>query len=72
MSTVVVAGGGGRVFWRGVAEELLWFINGSTDAKLLQDKKIRIWDGNSTRECVGQSQAVDSKACRFNLEGDGL
>ena len=39
-----------RVFWRGVAEELLWFIKGSTSAKELQDKKIRIWDGNSTRE----------------------
>lgn len=39
-----------RVFWRGVAEELLWFIRGSTDAKLLQEKNIRIWDGNSTRE----------------------
>lgn len=39
-----------RVFWRGVAEELLWFIRGSTDAKLLQEKNVRIWDGNSTRE----------------------
>ena len=24
-----------RVFWRGVAEELLWFISGSTNAKEL-------------------------------------
>lgn len=39
-----------RVFWRGVAEELLWFIQGSTDAKLLQEKNIKIWDGNSTRQ----------------------
>lgn len=39
-----------RVFWRGVAEELLWFVSGSTSAKELQDKNIRIWDGNSTRE----------------------
>lgn len=39
-----------RVFWRGVAEELLWFISGSTSAKLLQDKGVRIWDGNSSRE----------------------
>lgn len=39
-----------RVFWRGVAEELLWFIQGSTDAKVLQAKNIKIWDGNSTRE----------------------
>lgn len=39
-----------RVFWRGVAEELLWFVKGSTSAKELQEKNIKIWDGNSTRE----------------------
>lgn len=44
-----------RVFWRGVAEELLWFIKGSTDAKSLQDKNIRIWDSNSTREFLDAS-----------------
>ena len=38
------------VFWRGVAEELIWFVNGHTNAKLLSDKKIRIWDGNASRE----------------------
>ncbi|XP_030561706.1 thymidylate synthase [Drosophila novamexicana] len=39
-----------RVFFRGVAEELLWFIAGKTDAKILQAKKVHIWDANSTRE----------------------
>jgi len=39
-----------RVFWRGLAEELLWFIKGSTNAKDLQDKDVKIWDGNSSRE----------------------
>ena len=39
-----------RTFWRGVAEELLWFISGSTDAQLLTDKGIHIWDGNGSRE----------------------
>jgi dihydrofolate reductase / thymidylate synthase len=39
-----------RVFWRGVAEELLWFISGNTSAKTLQDKGIHIWDGNGSRE----------------------
>ena len=38
------------VFWRGVAEELLWFLSGDTSAKTLQEKKIKIWDGNSSRE----------------------
>jgi len=48
-----------RVFWRAVAEELLWFIKGSTDAKLLQAKKISIWDGNSTREFLDASGFQD-------------
>lgn len=39
-----------RVFWRGVAEELLWFISGSTNATLLAEKGIHIWDGNGSRE----------------------
>ncbi|KAK7352103.1 hypothetical protein VNO80_17520 [Phaseolus coccineus] len=39
-----------KVFWRGVVEELLWFISGSTNAKVLQEKKIHIWDGNASRE----------------------
>ena len=39
-----------RVFWRGVAEELLWFVKGSTNAKELQDRDIHIWDGNGSRE----------------------
>nr|CAD1842860.1 unnamed protein product [Ananas comosus var. bracteatus] len=39
-----------RIFWRGVVEELLWFISGSTNAKVLQDKGIYIWDGNASRD----------------------
>lgn len=39
-----------EVFWKGVVEELLWFISGCTNVKPLQEKKVRIWDGNSTRE----------------------
>lgn len=44
-----------RVFWRGVAEELLWFISGNTSAKALQDKNIHIWDGNGSREFLDKS-----------------
>lgn len=39
-----------RVFFRGVVEELLWFLRGSTDATELQKKNIHIWDGNTSRE----------------------
>jgi dihydrofolate reductase / thymidylate synthase len=37
-------------FWRGIVEELIWFVKGDTNAKHLQEKKIHIWDGNSSRE----------------------
>jgi len=39
-----------RVFWRGVMEELLWFVKGDTNAKHLSDRGIKIWDGNGSRE----------------------
>ena len=39
-----------RVFWRGVAEELLWFVSGCTNAKELNKKGIKIWDANGSRE----------------------
>jgi dihydrofolate reductase/thymidylate synthase len=39
-----------RVFWKGVAEELLWFISGSTSARALSAKGVRIWDANGSRE----------------------
>uniref|UniRef100_A0A182YIR6 Thymidylate synthase n=1 Tax=Anopheles stephensi TaxID=30069 RepID=A0A182YIR6_ANOST len=48
-----------KVFFRGVAEELLWFIKGSTNAKELQAKGIRIWDGNSTREYLDSCGFTD-------------
>ncbi|XP_020694107.1 bifunctional dihydrofolate reductase-thymidylate synthase-like isoform X1 [Dendrobium catenatum] len=53
-----------RVFWRGVVEELLWFISGSTNAKVLQARGIRIWDGNASRDYL------DSVGLAHREEGD--
>ncbi|XP_030759948.1 thymidylate synthase isoform X2 [Sitophilus oryzae] len=53
-----------RVFWRGVVEELLWFIKGSTDVQELKDKNVHIWDANSTREFL------DSIGLKDREEGD--
>jgi dihydrofolate reductase / thymidylate synthase len=39
-----------QVFWRGIVEELLWFINGSTDAEVLAAKKVMFWQANGSRE----------------------
>ena len=43
-----------RTFWRGVAEELLWFISGNTNGNELAHKGIHIWDGNGSREFLDQ------------------
>ena len=39
-----------QVAWKTCFNELIWFIRGSTDNKLLNDKNVHIWDANSTRE----------------------
>lgn len=52
-----------RVFWRGVVEELLWFISGSTDAKVLSAKGVHIWDGNTSRA------ALDARSLTSYPEG---
>eukprot|EP00978_Attheya_sp_CCMP212_P003134 scaffold6461_cov48-Attheya_sp.AAC.1 len=43
-----------RTFWRGVAEELLWFVEGNTNGNDLAAKDIHIWDGNGSREFLDQ------------------
>ena len=39
-----------KVYWKGIVHELLWFLKGSTNVKLLQDESVHIWDGNTSRE----------------------
>ena len=39
-----------KVAWRVCFEELFWFINGSTDNRLLQDKNVKIWNANASRD----------------------
>lgn len=48
-----------RVFWRGVVEELLWFLRGSTNAKELSERGVRIWDGNGSRQFLDSLGFVD-------------
>jgi len=43
-----------RVPFRIIAEELLWFINGSTDSELLNAKNVKIWNANGSREFLDQ------------------
>lgn len=53
-----------RVFTRGITEELLWFVHGSTNATLLSDKGVHIWDGNGSREYL------DKVGLGHRAEGD--
>lgn len=38
-----------KMFLRGIFEELIFFIKGETDTKILENKKINIWNGNTNR-----------------------
>jgi dihydrofolate reductase / thymidylate synthase len=39
-----------RMFWRGIVEELLFFVRGDTNSKNLDSKGVKIWNPNTTRE----------------------
>ncbi|WFD31438.1 thymidylate synthase [Malassezia sp. CBS 17886] len=53
-----------RVFFRGVLEELLWFIAGQTDAKALAARDVHIWDGN------GSAEFLAARGLGHRREGD--
>eukprot|EP00916_Digyalum_oweni_P012095 GHVL01019986.1.p1 GENE.GHVL01019986.1~~GHVL01019986.1.p1 ORF type:complete len:340 (+),score=71.81 GHVL01019986.1:24-1022(+) len=53
-----------RVFWRGVVEELIWFIKGDTNANHLTEKNIKIWEANGCR------QFLDARKLSHREEGD--
>jgi thymidylate synthase len=42
-----------------IIKELLWFLRGETDAKVLQDQSVHIWDGNSSREFLDKRGLVE-------------
>eukprot|EP01091_Cochliopodium_minus_P013594 TRINITY_DN4411_c0_g1_i1.p1 TRINITY_DN4411_c0_g1~~TRINITY_DN4411_c0_g1_i1.p1 ORF type:complete len:499 (+),score=108.65 TRINITY_DN4411_c0_g1_i1:34-1497(+) len=53
-----------RVYWKGIVEELLWFIKGQTNSKTLSEKQVHIWDGNGSREFL------DKRGLQHREEGD--
>ena len=36
-----------KMYWRGIVEELAWFLRGSTDVTELRSERVHIWDGNT-------------------------
>lgn len=53
-----------KVFFRGVFEELMFFLRGETNTKKLEEKGINIWKGNTSREFL------DSVGLKNYKEGD--
>ena len=39
-----------NMFFRGIVEELLFFLRGETNSKILEEKGVNIWKGNTNRE----------------------
>ena len=54
-----------KLAWKTCLKELLWFISGSTDNKILKQNNVKIWNENSSREFL------DSRGL-INLEEDDL
>lgn len=53
-----------KLAWKTCLKELLWFISGKTDNKILQKQGVHIWDGNTSREYL------DSNGFLERVEGD--
>ena len=53
-----------KVAFKTCLKELLWFINGYTDNKLLKEQKVKIWNANASREFL------DSRGLHNNKEDD--
>jgi thymidylate synthase len=43
-----------KMFLRGVLEEFLFFLRGDTDTSYLSDKKVKIWEGNTSKEFLNK------------------
>jgi len=50
-----------RMFFGGIVKELLFFLRGQTDANILAEQGVRIWNGNTTREFLDSRGLNDYK-----------
>jgi dihydrofolate reductase / thymidylate synthase len=48
-----------RQFLRGIFEEFMFYLSGKTDNGILQDKRIHIWDGNTSRQFLDARGLTD-------------
>ena len=53
-----------KMYFKGIFEELLWFLNGETNSKLLEEKNVNIWKGNSTKDFLEKNNlSYDEGEC---------
>ena len=48
-----------RMYFKAIFEELMLYLRGQTDNKILQEKNIHIWDGNTSREFLDKRGLYD-------------
>ena len=53
-----------KIYWKGVVNELIWFIKGDTNSKNLEREGVNIWKDNSSREYLDHIKLYN------NEEGD--
>ena len=53
-----------KTAWKTCLKELLWFISGKTDNRILKNQNVHIWDSNSSRNFL------DSRGLQDNAEDD--
>ena len=53
-----------KIFLRGIIEELIFFISGKSDTKVLEEKKVNIWKGHTSRDFL------NSRGLEYLKEGD--
>jgi thymidylate synthase len=53
-----------KIAWKSCFNELMWFVRGETDNKILQSQGVHIWDGNGSRDFL------DSRGLFHYQEGD--
>jgi len=44
-----------KMYWKGIVEELLFFLRGDTNSKILEEKGVFIWNGNTNREFLDRN-----------------
>jgi len=50
-----------KTAWKTCLKELLWFIRGETDNKILKEQGVHIWDANGSREFLNSRQLTTNE-----------